>query len=889
MKTKFGWKNCFPFLLYLFFVLTIISCNTINRYEDTKLTFHERVDDLVSKMTLEEKISQLTYNSVAIDRLQIPEYNWWNECLHGVGRSGIATVFPQAIGMAAMWDDRTMFTIASVISDEARAKNSDYIKKGKRGIYQGLTFWTPNINIFRDPRWGRGMETYGEDPFLTGKLGVAFIKGLQGNDSKYYKLIATAKHFAVHSGPESERHKFNALPTDYDFLETYSPQFKMAVEEGKVYSVMCAYNRYKGKPCCGNGELSGLLRNKWGFEGYIVSDCWAVKDFYNPNAHEVVNTKAEAAAMAVKAGTDLNCGDSYPALMEAIEKGYIEEKDIDVVVKRLFLARMKLGMFDPEDDVPFSNIPYNVVDSEKHKKIALDAARKSIVLLENKNNLLPFSKSLKKEAVIGPNANDVDVLLGNYNGYPSAPITPFEGIKEKLKNAEVYYAPGCHLAEGLPLLTNIPEDVFFTDRTKVTKGLRAEYFNSSDFKGDPIFTRIDNKISFTWWTSGPGSNVKGDKFSVRWQGVIVPKTSGKYAIGVEAYPEFRLWVDGKQWFEYSSEHHPQKQYDFIELEAGKSYEIKLEYVQNNSEYANIHLFWEEPNPSIEVEAIKLAKESDLVVLCMGLSPLLEGEEMKVKVEGFSDGDRDDIKLPLTQTKLLKAIQKLGKPTVLVLLNGSAIAINQEAKNIPAIIDAWYPGQEGGRAIADVIFGDYNPSGRLPVTFYKSVDQLPPFDDYSMEGRTYRYFKEIPLYEFGYGLSYTTFNYEWVDFPKEITAGETTSIRVKVTNSGKIEGDEIVQLYVSHPKSKYKVPIRALIGFRRIHLKPGESKTVDFLLTPQEIASLNFENQYVIPAGKLTLFAGGKQPDEKAVRTGNVVLGTIDVKVLNSNGDYFTLK
>ncbi|MDF1550575.1 MAG: glycoside hydrolase family 3 C-terminal domain-containing protein, partial [Bacteroidales bacterium] len=620
----------------------------------------------------------------------------------------------------------------------------------------------------------------------------------------------------------------------------------------------------------------------------IVSDCWAVKDFYSPNAHEIVNTKAEAAAIAVKAGTDLNCGDSYPALLEAIEKGYIEEKDIDVAVKRLFLARMKLGMFDPENEVPFSNIPYSVVDSEKHKQIALDAARKSMILLENKNNMLPFSKNLKKVAVIGPNANDVDVLLGNYNGYPSAPVTPFKGIKEKLKNVEVNYAPGCHLAEGLPLLSSIPGDALFTDSTKKANGLRAEYYNNNVFKGSPQFTHIDSNIDFSWWTSGPGNNINADTFSVRWQGVIVPKKSGRYAIGVESYPEFKLWLDGKKWFEYSSAHHPQKQYDFIELEAGKSYAIKLEYVQNKSEYANVHLLWEEPNPAIEAKAIKLAKEADLVVLCMGLSPLLEGEEMKVKVDGFSNGDRDDIKLPLSQTKLIKAIQKLGKPTVLVLLNGSALAFNWEAENIPAIIEAWYPGQEGGRAIADVIFGDYNPSGRLPVTFYKSVDQLPPFDNYNMEGRTYRYFKDKPLYEFGYGLSYTTFNYEWVNFPKEIIAGETPNIIVKVTNSGKVEGDEIVQLYISHPESNNKVPIKALKGFKRIHLKAGESKMVNFNLNLQDMAVLNSENKYVIIPGKLILSAGGKQPDEVTIRLGNGVSGNAKVMV-NNGSDYYTIK
>ena len=438
------WKISFLLLASIVFV----SCFDGKRYRDTSLPFDERVDDLVARMSLEEKVSQLQYNSPQIPRLGIPEYNWWNECLHGVGRAGIATVFPQAIGMAAMWDDKTMAQIATVISDEARAKHHNYIHQNNRGIYHGLTFWTPNINIFRDPRWGRGMETYGEDPFLTGKLGVAFIEGLQGNHPKYYKLIATAKHFAVHSGPESTRHSFDVYPDPYDFLETYSPQFKQAVRQAGVYSVMCAYNRYQGLPCCGNKKLSDILRNEWGFDGYIVSDCWAIRDFYTQNAHEVVNTKAEAAAMAVQAGTDLNCGDSYPALVEAVDKGFLTEGEIDVSLKRLLLARMKLGMFDPEEQVPFASIPYNVVDSEPHHQLALEAAHKSMVLLKNEGQLLPFTKKINKVAVIGPNANSIDVLLGNYNGYPSNPITPYIGIKEKLPAADVVYAQGCNWHVG---------------------------------------------------------------------------------------------------------------------------------------------------------------------------------------------------------------------------------------------------------------------------------------------------------------------------------------------------------------------------------------------------------------------------------------------------------
>ncbi|WP_075590717.1 glycoside hydrolase family 3 protein [Labilibacter marinus] len=846
------------FITVTLFVL-LFSCTPKDKYTDVTLSFEERVEDLVSRMTLEEKVSQLVYNSPEIERLGIPEYNWWNECLHGVGRAGVATVFPQAIGMAAMWDDSTMFEVADIVSDEARAKHHAFLKENKRGIYQGLTYWTPNINIFRDPRWGRGMETYGEDPYLSGKLGVAYIKGLQGDDPKYYKLIATAKHFAVHSGPESTRHSFNVVPSKYDFLETYSPQFKMAVEDANVYSVMCAYNRYEGQPCCGNTTLSNLLRNEWGFNGYIVSDCWAVKDFYAQDAHEIVNTKAEAAAISIKAGTDLNCGDSYPGLVDAVKKGLVDEEVINTSIKRLFIARMKLGMFDYPNDVPFSKIPYEVVDSKKHQQKALEAAQKSMVLLKNENSILPFSKKVSTVAVIGPNANDKDVLLGNYNGYPSNSITPFEGIKSKLPNATVSYAAGCHLADSLPLLSAIPNRVLFTDESKSSNGLMGEYYNNKAFAGKPQMHRIDEKVDFNWWNASPDVTINTDTFSVRWTGVIIPEVSGTYAIGIEAFPKMSLWIDGEEIVNYQSEHHANKEYEHIELEKGKSYQFKLEYVQLKTEYAKVRFLWEEPGKDLKNEALALAKQSDLVVMCMGLSAMLEGEEMKVKVEGFSHGDREDIKLPAVQTELIKAIHELGKPTILVLLNGSALAFNWEAKNIPAILEAWYPGQAGGAAIADIIFGDYNPSGRLPLTFYKSIDQLPAFDDYNMEGKTYRYFSGEPLYAFGHGLSYTKFEYSSLNLPKSICTGEDLTFSVQVTNTGEMTGDEIVQVYVSHPDTHYKKAIRSLKGFRRISLKPKESKQLDFKLSPKDFALLNNEFKYMLSSGDIQISVGGSQP------------------------------
>ncbi|MCE5332881.1 MAG: glycoside hydrolase family 3 C-terminal domain-containing protein [Bacteroidales bacterium] len=872
-------KNIILSVLSVAALLFFDACKKTEPYLDTKLSFEERTNDLVSKLTLEEKVQLMRYDSPAIDRLGIPAHNWWNECLHGVARSGLATVFPQAIGMAAMWDTLQMHENAVAISDEARAKHHDYARRGKRGIYQGLTYWTPNINIFRDPRWGRGMETYGEDPYLTAELAIPFIKGMQGDDPKYFKLIATAKHFAVHSGPESTRHSFDVWPNDYDLAETYFPHFKRTVTESGVYSVMCAYQRFKGAPCCGNEFLEDVLRNKWNFKGYIVSDCWAIHDFYERNAHAVTATPEEAAAMAVKAGTDLNCGDTYAKhLLDAVKQGLLTEDKIDISVKRLILARMKLGQFDPEENVKYAKIPLDIVDCEQHRFLALQSARKSMVLLKNVNNILPFSKKINKIAVIGPNADNREVLLGSYNGYPSIETTPLKGIIAKLPDAEVKFAQGCELADGLPYLSVIPVQYFFTDKSLKTKGLKAEYFDNVQWQGTPKHTRIDGNIDFTWWTTPPFGDMQYDKFSVRWKGMLLPPVTGKYAIGGEALNGFRFYLDGKMLtFGKENEHHSRKGYKYVELKAGKAYEIQVEYIQDNSEYSNVHIFWDMPETNLKKEAVELAQNSDLVVLCMGLSPMLEGEEMIVKVKGFAGGDRLDIQLPETQTELIREIQKLRKPTVLVLLNGSALAFNWEAENIPAIIEAWYPGQAGGTAIADVIFGDYNPAGRLPLTFYKDINQIPAFENYDMKGKTYRYFEGEPLYEFGFGLSFTTFEYSIKNIPAEIKTNENIKVLVDVKNTGKMDGDEVVQLYVSLPDSKLKKPIRSLQGFKRIHLKAGETKTVNFTLKPGQFAARDNQNVAFVEPGKVVLSIGGKQPDNKSIADKKVVQQSVELK------------
>ena len=712
-----------PYLALFFFIILSAGSSAQNDYRfpflNPALKVEVRVEDLVSRMTPDEKISQMMNAAPAIERLDIPAYEWWNECLHGVGRAGLATVYPQAIGLGATWDKDLIFRVATAISDEARAKHHEFVRNNSRKRYQGLTFWTPNINIFRDPRWGRGQETYGEDPFLTGKIGVQFIKGLQGDDPKYFKTIATVKHFVVHSGPEPERHSFDAVTDERDFRETYLPQFEMGIKEGKAYSLMCAYNRYNGETACGSSNLlNGILRTEWGFDGYVVSDCGAITDIFR--GHKVVSTADSASAMAVKAGTDLECSNVYRSLKQAIEKNLISEQELDVSLKRLFTARFRLGMFDPPEMVKYQQIPFSILDCEQNKQLAKETTLKSIVLLKNLGNLLPLKKDIGTVAVIGPNSDESFVLLGNYNGTPSDPVTPLRGIREELSGkSEVIYARGCNWVAGMP-------------------------------------------------------NQK-------------------------------------------------------------------------------------PDEELKAEAVAVAKKADVVIMCMGITPRLEGEEMRVTVDGFRGGDRVRIDLPDVQQQLIKEIHTLGKPVILVLLNGSAIAINWEKENIPAIIEAWYPGQAGGEAIADIIFGDYNPAGRLPVTFYKSLNDLPPFEDYKMINRTYRYFSGEPLFPFGYGLSYTTFSYSKLIIPKNSTPGKPVTVSVRVKNRGKRAGEEVVQLYVSNLTAEVPVPLRTLKGFERIHLEPGESKSIIFTLSPEDFSVIDTNNKRVVLPGTFMISAGGCSP------------------------------
>jgi len=848
-------------VLLCFLSLTRSSAQApLEPYKDTSLSIEKRVDDLVSRMTLEEKVSQMMNSAGPVDRLGIPAYDWWNEALHGVARAGYATVFPQAIGLAATWDTDLMHQVADVISTEARAKNNDFIRNGDRGRYKGLTFWSPNINIFRDPRWGRGQETYGEDPYLTSRLGVAFVKGLQGDDPRYLKVVATPKHFAVHSGPEPERHSFDAKVYERDLRETYLPAFRATVVEAQAASAMCAYNRTDGEPCCANKRLlTDILRKEWGFAGYVVSDCGAIEDIYK--GHGFAKSEGQASAMAVKAGTDLACGREYGSLVQAVKDGRISEAEIKTAIKRLMTARFRLGMFDPPEMVPYSRIPISENDSPEHRAMSLKAARESIVLLKNQSNTLPLKKDLKTIAVIGPNADAAEVLLGNYNGQPSKSVTPLAGISQKVSpNTKVLYSPGMYKT-GV-FVEPVAAAVLTTNGKGSPAGLKGEYFNSKELTGEPVLTRRDDQVNFDWGSLSPAPQVAADNFSIRWTGKLVPTESGKYMVGMAGNGGFRLLIDGKPVVEELTNRRTRSLTKEVEFEAGHSYDVRIEYFENANHYAAAKFIWAPPHAAeaLREDALNKARMADAVVMVMGISPSIEGEEMDVRLEGFKGGDRTDITLPKAQEELLKAVHALGKPVIVVLLNGSALAVNWAQENVPAIVEAWYPGEEGGTAIADVLFGDYNPGGRLPVTFYKSITQLPSFEDYGMKGRTYRYFQGVPLYPFGFGLSYTRFKYDNLKFDSgKIKPGEKLQVSVEVQNVGEQPGDEVMQLYITDVAASVPVPIRSLGATQRIYLKPGEKRSLSFTVVPEQMSIIDDNGKRVIEPGEFLVSVGGKQP------------------------------
>ncbi len=749
-------------------------------FRDPSLPQEQRIDDLLSRLTLQEKIDMMQNGSKGVERLGLPDYNWWNEALHGVARAGVATVFPQAIGMAATFDPEEHLRTFTTISDEARAKYNEAIRNGEHRQYYGLSFWTPNINIFRDPRWGRGQETYGEDPYLTSVMGMAAVNGLQGDNPDYYKSHACAKHYAVHSGPESLRHSFNAVVSLRDLWETYLPAFEALVTEADVREVMGAYNRYDGEPCCSNDALLvDILRDRWNYQGMVVSDCGAISDFYRKGAHETHADAPSASADAVITGTDVECGSSYKTLTEAVEKGFITEADIDIAMRRIIRGWIELGMLDYADLTPWKDIPYSIVASKEHAKQALDVARKSMVLLKN-NGVLPLKPgSVKKIAVLGPNAADSTMMLGNYNGDPTHVVTILDGIKAAYPNAEVTYERGCDLVEGFVAVPRAP--------------------------------RAGMNMAAQRQQGGQGAQSQGN---TEWMGI-----PAQGAPQQQAQPRPRVVIPQPI---ISDNYTP----DALEALASR------------------------------------AAESDVIIFVGGISPAVEGEELRLSLEGFAGGDRERIELPEIQSRVLKALHATGKPVIFVLCTGSAIALEQNEGDYDALITAWYGGQEGGTAVADVISGAYNPSGRLPITFYKSTAQLPDFLDYSMKGRTYRYMTEDPLYPFGFGLSYTNYYFSKpVLYSNTVRNGSTVRVRVNVLNGGQMDGSEAVQVYVKRLGDP-NAPVKALKGLKMVNIKAGETKTVDIDLPASAFEYYDsVADGLVCKSGSYQILVGGSSADK----------------------------
>ena len=897
------WLCVVPFVIALF-AATATAQDSAQEpaYLNTTLSPQERAHDLVGRMTLEEKAEQLEDWATAIPRLGVPDYQTWNEALHGVARAGYATVFPQAIGMAATWDTNMVHSMGSVISEEARAKYNQAQREGNHRIFYGLTFWSPNINIFRDPRWGRGQETYGEDPFLTGQLGIAFIGGVQGSDLEHPRAVATSKHFAVHSGPESLRHGFNVDPSNHDLEDTYLPAFRATVTEGHVQSVMCAYNSIDKFAACTNQMLlKDHLRDAWGFKGFVVSDCGAIVDVYQ--GHKQQPDIEHASAESLKAGTDLSCSiwtPGFNSLAKAVKDGLVSEDLVTQAAERLYTARFQLGLFDPQGSNPLDKVPFAVAAGDTNRKESLKAAEESIVLLKN-NGVLPLKGSPGHIAVIGPTADSLPSILGNYVGTPLNPVTPLDGIRQQFKSTPIHYAQGSTLAEsvGVP----VPRTAF-----GLNKGLKAEYFATPDWTGRPVATSTEPLIQTDWENARPVPQVETTNYSVRWSGTISVPARGHYEFSVEAADSFpyspsesyRLVLDGKVLGEGSL----RKGHDLSAMgnfhsapgasptappveTFAQTPKIGVDFADTNPhtfafEYSHsadragggVTLKWVAPAQAQLDEAVARAKEADVVVAFVGLSPQLEGEEMPIKIPGFSGGDRTSLDLPAPQEKLLEAVAATGKPLIVVLQSGSAVALNWAKEHAAAILEAWYPGVEGGTAIARTLAGENNPAGRLPVTFYAGLDGLPDFTDYNMKNRTYRYFTGKPLWGFGYGLSYTKFTYGPVKLSAgTLKAGDPLTATVTVTNAGPVAGDEVIEAYVKSPAQG--ASIHSLAGFERVHLEPGASKDITLPLSPRSLSVVDNDGNRSIVAGQYTLSIGGAQPEETQAKSeaGFTVTGT----------------
>ncbi len=849
---------------------------------DTTRTPQQRAHDLVSQMTLEEKALQSVNAAPAIPRLDVPAYDYWNEGLHGVARSGYATLFPQAIGMAATWDAPLLGSIGTVISTEARAKFNEAVRHNVHSIYFGLTIWSPNINIFRDPRWGRGQETYGEDPYLTATLADRFVRGLQGDDPHVYRVIATPKHFAVHSGPENVRHKFNVDPAPHDLWETYLPAFRKTIVDSKADSIMCAYNAVDGKPACASDLLlQDILRKDWHFNGFVTSDCGAIDDFFWKTAHALWPDAEHASASAVLAGTDTSCGNTYKALSAAVHQGLLQEADLDRALDRLFEARIRLGLFDPAAAVPYNAIPMTEDRSPAHLALSLKTSEEAMVLLKN-DGILPLqSARYKTIAVVGPNAASLSALEGNYNAVPRDPKLPVDALRTAFPGARIVYAQGAPYADGVPL--PVPSTMLRPTLHSTESGLQASYYAAdaanlqNAFQRKPVLTRIDPQIDFDWNSAAPVEGLDQAAFAVRWKGYIVPPRAGNLLFNMRLNNEstagdaVSVRIDGKDVIPLKGEGQDRRTPHFkVSFADTQPHAIEVSYTHHAPLFgAGVALQWIPPSDVLQAEAVKVAQGADLVIAMIGLSPELEGEEMKIQVPGFAGGDRTNVGLPASQVDLLEKIAAVGKPVVTLLLNGSALAVPFAQQHSNAILEAWYPGEFGGQAIANTLLGKNNPAGRLPVTFYASVDDLPPFSDYSMRNRTYRYYTGTPLYGFGYGLSYTHFTYSNLKLSStHLHAGQTLTATVDVTNVGKVSGDEVAQLYLLPPATGNSglSPRLQLEGFQRITLKAGQKQTVTFTLDSRQLSQVDAAGTRAVQPGRYELAVGGAQPDEPRAAT-----------------------
>ena len=823
MKTR---RVLAAMMLSLGISMPMMSQTSQPKYKNPNLSAHERAVDLCSQLTLEEKAKLMLDESPAIPRLGIKKFFWWSEALHGAANMGNVTVFPEPVAMAASFNPDLLYKCFDVASTEFRAQYNHrmYDQKGEDEKFHSLSVWTPNVNIFRDPRWGRGQETYGEDPYLTSVMGVQVVKGLQGPETaKYRKLWACAKHYAVHSGPEYTRHSANLTDVSpRDMWETYMPAFKTLVQDAKVREVMCAYQRLDDDPCCGSQRLlQTILRDEWGFKYLVVSDCGAVSDFYE--SHKSSSDPVHASAKATIAGTDVECGYgyAYKSIPEAVQRGFITEAEVDKHVIRLLEGRFDLGEMDDPSLVEWSKIPYSAMSTKASANISLDMARQTIVLLQNKGGILPLSKNKEKIAVIGPNADNMPMMWGNYNGQPNHTVTILDGIKAKQK--KITYIPGCDLTYDKVMECLMASQCSFEGK----KGMKGTFWNNRKMEGKPVTTQYYTTplavTTFGMHNFAPG--VQLEDFSAKYETVFIPSEAGEYVVNVDGCGQFELYIDGERKFKHRIWRTTPNRVA-IQAEKGKSYNIEVRFSHVHTYNANLAINIAKEHPIDYQETIAQLKGIDKVIFVGGISPALEGEEMPVDIEGFKGGDRTNIELPKVQREFLKALKDAGKQIIFVNCSGSCIALQPETETCDAIVQAWYPGQEGGTAVADVLFGDVNPSGKLPVTFYKNSNQLPDYEDYSMKGRTYRYFSDA-LYPFGYGLSYTTFKMG----NEKLTAAAdgTGSLSVDVTNTGSREGTEVVQLYV-RDKADTEGPLKSLRGFQRVTLKAGETKTVTIPLT-----------------------------------------------------------